>query len=325
MSRSRVLLTAIGSAAVLVLALVLSAGPGLPGGDRPQVFEFSGAQLLPQATRPAPSIPAAPGNVAVCDEPGEDEILRIDDEGAPGGEREIWVRRPPGPDRADMPVLYLLHGSTTHHTTIRDADIGPLLDAEMCRTGVEFVIAAPHGQADDGSDTEWGDDVDGSFRIETFVTETAIEEVEGENRRDPALRAIGGFSMGGYGSAALALRHPELYSQVVSWAGYFRVDDPSGTFGPDPDDEHAPDHLIEDPGTHRLRFMLIEGEDDRTPLQIGSIHGEAERFAEILRERDVHVETLFPPGGHTFDAWTPTLDEATDFLVNGWQYPAATS
>ncbi len=191
------------------------------------------------------------------------------------------------------------------------------MDKEMCRTGVEFVIAAPHGQEEQHTDTEWGDAVHGRFNIETFVTEKAIEVVEGEQRRPQELRAIGGFSMGGYGSAALSLRNPDTYSQVVSWGGYFRVDDPSGTFGDDTD-AHAPDLLIDDPRAADIRFKLIEGAEDRTPLQEGSIHGEAERFSALLRERGMTVETAFPPGGHDFATWTPTFPDAVDFLVEGW-------
>ncbi|GAA3728048.1 S-formylglutathione hydrolase FrmB [Spinactinospora alkalitolerans] len=270
----------------------------------------------------APAVLPRPGEVPVCDEPGEDEIITVPDTGAPDGGRPIWIRRPPGADGADVPVLYLLHGSTSTHRTIRDADIGPLLDEQMCRTGVQFVIAAPFGQEVGGSDTEWGDAVDGDFQIETFVTEKAIDAVEGDHGRPRYLRAIGGFSMGGYGAAALSLRHPDTYAQAVSWAGYFKVDDPSGTFGDDPG-PHAPDRLLDESGVRDIRFFLVEGKQDHTPLQEGSIHGEAERFAALLDERGMTVETAFPEGDHDFEAWEPTYGRAVDFLVDGWSAPLA--
>ncbi|MFC3998463.1 alpha/beta hydrolase [Nocardiopsis sediminis] len=270
------------------------------------------------------AVDARPGDVAVCDQPGTDEIIEVPDAGAPDGKRPVWVRRPPGPDSADLPVLYLLHGSTTTHMTVKDADVGPAMDEQMCRSGVEFVIAAPFGQEVGGRDTEWGDQVDGEFNIETFVTEKAVKAVEGDNERPRSLRAIGGFSMGGYGAAALPLRNPELYSQAVSWAGYFKVDDPSGTFGPNPDD-HAPDQLLDDPEARDIRFMLVEGTEDHTPLQEGSINGEAERFEKLLQERDIEVRTEYPEGGHNFDTWRPTFRESVDFLTEGWTDAAADS
>lgn len=273
----------------------------------------------PEAT--APAVTPRPGEVDVCDEPSSEEIVKVPDKGAPDGKRSIWVRRPPGSDNnEDTPVLYLLHGSTTSHLTLKDADLGPILDEAMCASGVEFVVAAPHGQEVGGSDTEWGDDVDGDFNIESFVTEKAVKAVEGEDRRPRSLRAIGGFSMGGYGAAALPLRHPDLYSQAVSWAGYFKVDDPSDTFGKNTD-PHAPDQLLDKPGVQDIRFMLIEGKDDHTPLQEGSIHGEAKRFAALLRDRDMTVRTAFPEGDHSFTTWNPTVPEAVEFLTEGWSDP----
>ncbi|GLU47402.1 alpha/beta hydrolase [Nocardiopsis ansamitocini] len=261
-----------------------------------------------------------PGSVAVCDSGSSDEILTVPDDTAPGGQREIWVRRPPGPDTADRPVLYFLHGSTGTPDWLWDNDLGPLMDKAMCRAGVEFVLAAPHGQEVGNRDTEWGDAVDGSYSIESFVTGAAIDAVEGDQQRPRALRAIGGVSMGGYGAAALSLRHPQKYAQAISWAGYFKVDDPSGTFGDTPD-EHAPDQLLDTPGAHDIRFMLIEGTEDHTPLQTGSIHGEAQRFSGLLTRHGIEHETLLTPGGHDMAAWGPTFPDAVEFLVQEWVQP----
>lgn len=269
----------------------------------------------PGASAPAP-IPN-PGQVAVCSEPGTDEVVTVPDTGAPEGGRPLWIRRPPGPDSADLPVLYLLHGSASTHETLMDEDIGELMDRQMCRSGVEFVIAAPHGQERWGSTTEWADAADGRFALESFVTGEAIEAVEGEHVRPRALRTVGGFSMGGYGAAALALRNPGLYAQVASWAGYFRVDDPDGVLGDDTA-PHAPDMLLDSDEVRHIRFMLVEGTDDHTPLQEGSIHGEADRFAGILAERGMTVATVHPRGGHDFGTWKRTFPDVVDFLVSGW-------
>jgi S-formylglutathione hydrolase FrmB len=268
-----------------------------------------------RASAPAPI--SQPGEVAVCNAPGTDRVVALPDDGAPGGERPLWIRRPPGPDSADLPVLYLLHGSASTHETLMDEDLGPLLDHQMCRAGVEFVIAAPHGQEAPGAATEWADAADGRFALETFVTGQVIEEVEGEHVRPRELRAIGGFSMGGYGAATTALRHPDLYAQVASWAGYFRADGPDGVLG-DGAQAHGPDLLLDSPGAEDLRFVLVEGTEEHTPLQEGSVRGEAERFAGLLTERGMTVTTLHPPGGHDFRTWERSLPDVVDFLVSGW-------
>ncbi|PDP87920.1 esterase [Glycomyces fuscus] len=277
----------------------------------------SGMRFPPYPGASAPAPPPRPGQVAVCDEPGRDEVVTLPDTGAPEGGRPLWIRRPPGPDSADLPVLYLLHGSASTHETLMDEDVGGLLDRQMCRSGVEFVIAVPYGQESGGTTTEWGDAADGRFALESFVTGAAVEAVEGGHTRPRELRAVGGFSMGGYGAAALALRNPVLYTQVVSWAGYFRVDDPHGVFGGDTE-PHSPDRLLGSGGTGDLRFMLVEGTEDHTPLQEGSIHGEAERFAGLLTERGMTVATLHPHGGHDFTTWKRSFADTVDFLVSGW-------
>ena len=151
--------------------------------------------------------------------PGADSVVSVADRSAAGGQRTVLVHRPPGPDRADIPVLYLLHGYPGGPAALAGGSLLHILDAEMCRTGQPFVVAIPDGRAGN-LDTEWGDDARGRFALETFVTRQTVALVEGALRRVPALRTIGGFSMGGYGAAALALRHPDEYRQVAAFGGY---------------------------------------------------------------------------------------------------------
>jgi hypothetical protein len=67
------------------------------------------------------------------------------------------------------------------------------------------VLAVPDGNGSHHRDTEWADAGDGSDRVEDRLLREVIPAVEGSHRRDAAHRAIGGFSMGGYGSINLAL------------------------------------------------------------------------------------------------------------------------
>jgi predicted esterase len=314
----------VSSCAVALVAASLAAAPPERTAERighyltaPEPELAHGHALHPPLNGSTPAAIPHPGQVAVCEESGRDEIVTLPDPGAPGTGRPLWIRRPPGPDSTDLPVLYLLHGSASTHRSLMDADVGARLDRQMCRSGVEFVIAAPHGQESGGSTTEWGSAQDGRFALEGFVTETVVEAVEGDHPRPRSLRAIGGFSMGGYGAAALALRNPDVYSQVVSWAGHFRGGGPHGTFG-EGADPHSPDLLLEPEAVRDLRFMLVEGREDHAPLQRDGIHGEAERFSGLLTDHGMTVTTLRPRGGHDLDTWQRTFPETVDFLVSGW-------
>jgi S-formylglutathione hydrolase FrmB len=261
--------------------------------------------------------PAGPPAQAVqCAAAGVDSVLRVPDRGAPGGLRTVWVHRPVGADRASLPVLYLLHGYPSGAAVVRSSGLAGLLDAQMCRTGRPFVLVVPDGQAGDGSDTEWGDAADGRFRLETFLLHTAIPLVERGAPRPASLRAVAGLSMGGYGAATLALRHPQVFGQAASFGGYFRIDDPDAVFA-DPA-AHDPNRLIDRPAAGNVRFFLIEGRNEDTPLIHGSISGEAERFAALLRQHHMSVTTAHPPGGHNTATWYTQLPAAVDFLDTGW-------
>jgi S-formylglutathione hydrolase FrmB len=253
----------------------------------------------------------APGSAACV--PGVDAVVSAPDPSAPGGRRTVWVHRPTGADHATIPVLYVLHGYPGMPTDLADGDLPGLLDHQMCESGRPFVIAVPDGRADE-TDTEWGDDADGSFAIERFVTTTAVALVESGHRRPASLRAVAGFSMGGYGAAALALRHPDLYRQVAAFGGYFHADDPDQVF--DDDAAHAPDRLTAS-GTGQ-RYFLVEGTDEDTALMHGSIRGEADRFAGLLRRAGITVTVAHPPGGHNNVTWNPQLANMAAFLDAGW-------
>lgn len=266
-----------------------------------------------QMLRAAPATAGAPSSQA-C-RPGVTSVTSVADSSAPDGRRSVWIHRPAGPDRASIPVLYLLHGYPGDPSEIVDSSLPRVLDEQMCRTGKVFVMAAPDGRYTD-VDTEWGDDAAGRFALEAFVTRTAINLVEGAFPRAARLRAIGGFSMGGYGAAALALRHPGEYRQVAAFGGYYHVDDPAGVFGGGEPPAHAPDQLVS--FAKGQRYFLVEGTDEDTPLMRGSIKGEAERFAALLRGEDVAVDTALPPGGHGDSTWYPELGAMADFLDAGW-------
>ena len=149
----------------------------------------------PQEERPAP-LPR-PGQVSACVQSAPAEVVTVPDATAPTGERGLWVRRPVGPDSADLPVLYLLHGAGTGHRDAVDGDARIALDREMCRTGVEFVVAAP--ERTDGAPT--------------VLTSAVIHAVEGAHTRPRALRAVGGVD----DAVPAAAASPEV-GQAVLWS-----------------------------------------------------------------------------------------------------------
>lgn len=127
---------------------------------------------------------------------------------------------PPGyeaPENTNRyPVIYWCHGMNCHESidqfparlveqAIRERRIPPLI--------VVYVSGGSQSFYCDSPDLRWAS--------ETTITTELIPHIDAAYRtlasRD--YRAIQGMSMGGFGSMRLALKHPELFSSVVAFAG----------------------------------------------------------------------------------------------------------
>ncbi len=227
----------------------------------------------------------------------------------------VYVWRPDVPETRALPVLYFLHGVPSDPKTIVEYEgLADKVRDYVAHGGTPFVLAVPDGNGSHHEDTEWADAADGSDRIEDRLLDEVIPAVEGGHRRDAAHRAIAGFSMGGYGSMNLALRHPGVFGSVASISGYFHVDDPSHMFGDDDDliDANRPDHNLA--AARRVRIFLSAAADETNPV----IKGEPQRFKKLLDDAGVPAELEIRPGGHDWDYVRSVLPGAFAFLARGW-------
>lgn len=265
------------------------------------VVAFAALALSSPASAP---VPPSYGTVSVL------RLPSVDDE----GQRDVWVYRPAGRTARTAPVLYFLHGLPGGPSDVFDAGLREVMDALPARGGLPFIVAAPDGNGRTHVDTEWADSTDGADRLETFVTTTLRAAVEGDHPRDRAHRAIAGFSMGGYGAANLAARHPDLYSQVVSIDGYFHVDDPSGVFGRQAEVERANSPDQQARSMRRIRTLLVHGRSDPDPLTAP----ESERFARLLAGAGAPYRVRNAPGGHSLAFLATQLSAMARFLDERW-------
>jgi putative tributyrin esterase len=132
--------------------------------------------------------------------------------------------------RKNYPVLYLLHGHGGDHSSwIANTPL------TTYASNFNLIIVLPEGQ--DGWYTDSAT-VNGA-KHESYIVKELIPDVESRFRviRERSGRAIGGYSMGGYGAFKFALKHPDLFVFAGSMSGAFdapmRNDDPSirQTFG----------------------------------------------------------------------------------------------
>lgn len=120
------------------------------------------------------------------------------------------------------PVLYLLHGCCSpapRQAIWTDPGLG---DAERLTANDGVITVTPDG--DLGSMfTDWSfPGVSGQWFWETYFVRQLIPWIDGNFRTvaDHTGRAIAGVSMGGYGAAAIAARHPDLFAAVASFSGF---------------------------------------------------------------------------------------------------------
>jgi S-formylglutathione hydrolase FrmB len=166
----------------------------------------------------------------------------------------------------------------------------------MFASGVPpFVLAAPTGSGDAHGDTEWADSVDGRDLVERYVVGQVIPAVEGAHRRDRMHRIITGFSMGGFGAANLALRHPDVFGGAASISGYFHIDDPDEVFGANSEVEDRNDPEVLVTRVRNVQFWLAVGDHDDEP----AVRGEAQRFAALLGNRLDPDDLVVASGTHS--------------------------
>lgn len=140
-------------------------------------------------------------------------------------DREITVYLPPAYDRdatRRYPVLYLLHGTTSHPSewldgTYQGLDLGKAMDAVVAAAPASaFLVVMP------AADNAYG----GTFfvnsaafgRWEDFVVQDLVAAVDARfrTRPDRANRGLAGQSMGGFGALSIAGRHPDRFGFVYA-------------------------------------------------------------------------------------------------------------
>ena len=263
----------------------------------------------------APSAPSAPLAAPGSGIPrGTTETIELPSGDADGRDRAVWIYRPAVPDSSDLPVVYFLHGYPGTQDDLAAAGFPALLDAAFAAGAAPFVVVAPNGRSDLHPDTEWADSTDGKVKLDTFITQTLIPAVEGDHPRDRAHRAIAGHSMGGYGAMNLGLRHPDLFGQIVSIAGYYHIDDPDLMGGNTPAwaEDNSPDqHVAAGAGS---RILLIADAEEHDRLIIG----EALRYQALAQADGQTPAYVLAPGGHTWAMVAGQIPTIVTFLDAGW-------
>jgi putative tributyrin esterase len=214
------------------------------------------------------------------------------------------------------PVLFLLHGGGQTHTAFPSR-------AWFTREAAarEMIVVLPNGGRSFFANAAGLPDA----RYEDLIASDLVQYMDTHYRTLATRegRAIAGISMGGFGSALIALRHPDLFGTAGPLSAPLASARTGGDgrsrviFGaPDSDESRARDpltlvtQLVPDTAPY---FYVACGLDD-------SLLGASREFDRLLSDRHLPHRYVEVPGGHTWAVWDEQLKAFFDVLAArpGW-------
>lgn len=260
------------------------------------------ATLLPPTATVTPTQPpTTTPEPTPCAQPGRVEAATFPSATA-GGEHRYNIYLPPcyGVDGNAYPVLYLLAGNI--HDEGKWAELGIDDAAESAISGGQappIIIVMPDGGwiADNTSG--------GPGSYETLIRDELIPHIETTYCAwiDPAGRAIGGLSRGGYWALEIAFRSSELF---VSAGGHSAALLDSFA-GPAINPQHTA--LTNDLGD--LRIYLDIGANDYVRANTIKLH-------EDMQQAGVAHEWHLNEGEHVDEYWASHASDYLDWYVAPW-------
>ncbi len=265
-----------------------------------------GEMTAPVGESIPPTEPAAPEQVAACDETEGQIVLNSLESALLGHEMRYRVYLPPcyASSGKRYPYLIMLHG-------MQDAIMN---DDQWDRLGLDeaadlgfvrgslppMVIIMPNG-------VEAQHDNDAGLYGDVIVDELLpVIEANMCTWNDPARRAIGGLSRGGYWAYWIAFSHPELFSKVGGHSAYFY-----DAYTPT---DYNPNNLLDTgPGIEILQMYLDHGAADHL------VDTNMRDFVDRLRLRGINPDYVINPvGAHEEPYWEAHTADYLAFYAADW-------
>ncbi len=210
------------------------------------------------------------------------------------------------------PVIYLLNGHGGNYGSW--GIIRPDLDYLASEIGAIFVCP-------DGQNSWYWDAADGNSQFETYVATELVGYIDDNYRtiRDPRMRAVCGYSMGGHGSLWLGMRHPDVFGICCSMSGgvditpfpdSWNIKDILGEYSSNPDTwkQHTVMHLVESGIKNEGQKLLIDCGTEDFFLQVNrNLH-------KAMLDKKIPHDYIERPGAHNAEYWSNSLDYQLLFI-----------
>ena len=214
------------------------------------------------------------------------------------------VYLPKGYDKSkEYPVLYMLHGANgSNNDWLNGGKINVnASNAASEGTAPEMIVICP----DCGGDNFYCDNYKGNdIKYMTYFFTEFLPTVENlyAVKKDRASRAIGGLSMGGFGSLYYGLLHPEMFSYVYACSPATYID-----------------------GAPNLYDLLSKADVSKLPgitIEIGTedfLYESAGSFKQALDAKKVPNEYITRAGTHDWPFWAACTPKIMKKLGEVWQ------
>ena len=214
------------------------------------------------------------------------------------------VYLPKGYDKSkEYPVLYMLHGANgSNNDWLNGGKINVNAStAASDGTAPEMIVICP----DCGGDNFYCDNYKGNdIKYMTYFFTEFLPTVENlyAVKKDRASRAIGGLSMGGFGSLYYGLLHPEMFSYVYACSPATYID-----------------------GAPNLYELLSKADVSKLPgitIEIGTedfLYESAGSFKQALDAKKVPNEYITRAGTHDWPFWAACTPKIMKKLGEVWQ------
>lgn len=214
------------------------------------------------------------------------------------------VYLPKGYDKSkEYPVLYMLHGANgSNNDWLNGGKINANAStAASDGTAPEMIVICP----DCGGDNFYCDNYKGNdIKYMTYFFTEFLPTVENlyAVKKDRASRAIGGLSMGGFGSLYYGLLHPEMFSYVYACSPATYIDGAPNLYD-----------LLSKVDVSKLPGITIEiGTEDFLFQSAGS-------FKQALDANKVPNEYITRAGTHDWPFWAACTPKIMKKLGEVWQ------
>ncbi len=227
------------------------------------------------------------------------------------------------------PVFYLLHGTPGGPGDwFNNAHVASVEDTLLALGKVrETILVGADGHGPTYGYSEWANSLDGRQRMEDAIAFDLVHFIDAHFRTlaDPADRAIGGNSEGGFGAPNIALHHPEIFGNVMSLSGYFQALAYAPVFAGRGSALYraynSPLAYIYTPSgnkaAHQIHFFIGVGTRD------GILYKDGIAFYQALLQLKVHVQLITATGGHNWNTWKLQFAEILPMLEPPPVAPAA--